>query len=75
MNNWTSIKDGLPEERTNPNTHDFEYVLCATIFGDVRPYKFGTPVLSNDTHFWQCGQIMDEFVTHWMQLPDMPDKE
>ena len=51
MNDWVSIKERLPNERESKITHDFEYVLCATTFGDVRAYKFGTPIGWNEPHF------------------------
>lgn len=69
---WISVKDRLPNEKINPNTKDFEYVLCYTIFGDVRAYKYGTPLLSKLPHFWNGGVRMDECVTHWQYLPEPP---
>ena len=72
MNEWVSVKDRLPDEKQSEITHDFEYVLCATTFGDVRAYKFGTPTGWKEPHFWNgCGK-MDEYVTHWMSMPEMP---
>lgn len=69
---WVSVEKKLPKEKINKHTHDFEYVLCATTFGDVRPYKFGTPVGWHEPHFWHGSGLMDEYVTHWMPFPDMP---
>ena len=69
---WINIKESLPEEKQN-NYYDFEYVLCATTFGDVRPYKYGTPSGWKNAHFWNGPEIMDAYVTHWMPLPEMPD--
>lgn len=70
---WTAIEDGLPEEKINPNTLDFEYVLCATTFGDVRPFKFGKPFgwrgSGANPHFWYGPVIMDEYVIAWTDLP------
>ena len=72
---WISVKDGLPDEKQSEITHDFGYVLCATTFGDVRAYKFGTPIGWKEPHFWNgCGN-MDEYVTHWMPLPEPPKEE
>lgn len=72
VNKWVSVSDRLPEEKQSEITHDFEYVLCATTFGDVRAYKFGTPIGWSEPHFWDgCGK-MDEYVTHWMPMPEMP---
>ena len=59
----------MPEEKINPNTLDFEYVLCATTFGDVRAYKFGRE------HFYHGLGIVDEYVTHWMPLPESPKED
>lgn len=68
---WISVKDRLPVEKINKNTRDFENVICATVFGDVRFYGYGSVKL-NEPHFWHCGTVMDEYVTHWMPLPEMP---
>lgn len=70
---WTSVNDALPKEKINPITNDFEHVICATTFGDVRAYKFGTPIGWNKPHFWDGCGIMDEYITHWMQMPKMPN--
>ena len=70
---WVSVKDRLPVEKINKNTHDFENVICATVFGDVRFYGYGSVKL-NEPHFWHGGAVMDEYVTHWMPLPEMPYK-
>lgn len=68
---WVSVKERLPVEKINKNTRDFENVICATVFGDVRFYGYGSVKL-NEPHFWHCGTVMDEYVTHWMPLPEMP---
>lgn len=70
---WVSVKERLPVEKINKNTRDFENVICATVFGDVRFYGYGSVKLS-EPHFWHCGTVMDEYVTHWMPLPEMPYK-
>ena len=70
---WVSVKDRLPDEKQSKIIHDFEYVLCATTFGDVRAYKFGTPIGWKEPHFLNGSGLMDEYVTHWMPMPEMPD--
>lgn len=70
VNQWTPCSERLPVERTNPNTHDFEYVICSTTFGDVRAYKFGAPIGHDEPHFWHGAGIMDEYVLAWMPLPE-----
>ena len=72
MDEWVSVKARLPDEKINKITCNFEYVLCATIFGDVRPYKYGTPIGWKEPHFWDGAGIMDKYVTHWMEFPKMP---
>ena len=69
---WISVKDRLPEEQINPNTNDFEYVLCATTFGDVRAYKYGMINGDTEAHFWHGFGIVDKYITHWMPLPERP---
>jgi hypothetical protein len=67
---WIPVSDGLPEEKINPNTHDFEEVLCSTTFGDVRAYKFGKPFGWEKPHFWHGGGMMDEYVLAWVEKPE-----
>lgn len=71
---WTPISERLPEEKINPRTNDFEYVVCSTVWGDIRPYKYGKPKGHDKPHFWLCGGIMDEYVIAWQELPE-PYKE
>ena len=67
---WIPVNERLPEEKINPKTNDFEEVLCTTIWGDVRAYKFGTPIGHDKPHFWLGGGIMDEYVIAWQPLPE-----
>ena len=72
---WIPATERLPEEKINPNTHDFEYVLCATVFGDVRPFKFGTRIGETQPHFWNGAGYADAYINHWMPLPELPKGE
>jgi len=67
---WIPCSERLPEEKMNPNTSDFELVICTTTFGDVRAYRFGTPIGWNEPHFWNGIGIMDGYVLAWMPLPE-----
>ena len=67
---WISVSERMPEEKINPNTKDLEKVLCSTIWGDVRPYKYGKPIGYDKAHFLLGGGIMDEYVTAWQPLPE-----
>ena len=69
---WIPVTERLPEEKINPYTNDFEPIICSTNFGDVRVYKYGTPIGWNEPHFWNGAGIMDWYVTHWMPLPEPP---
>lgn len=71
---WISVKKALPEQKINQNTLDFEYVLCATTFGDVRPYKYGRRIGQGDAHFWNGAGYVDAYITHWMPLPKPPQE-
>jgi len=75
MTDWISVKDRLPVETINPLTQDFEPVICATTFGDVRVYGYGKPKGHDKAHFWLGAGIMDKYVTHWMPLPQKPESE
>ena len=72
---WIPVTEKLPVEKINPNTHDYEWVLCATIWGDVRPYKYGTTLNPKGLHFLHGGWIVDEYITHWMPLTEPPKEE
>lgn len=67
---WIPVSEKMPEETFNPNTQDFGEILCTTIWNDVRLFKFGQPIGSDRAHFWDYGQIVDEFVIAWMPLPE-----
>ena len=72
MSEWISVKDKLPDEKIEPVSKDFQYVLCATKAGHVLAYRYGTPLLHDEPHFWHGAAIMDDFVTHWMPFPEPP---
>ena len=66
---WTPCSEGMPDEQYSENIGDFKYILCTTIWGDVRPYKYGTPIGGDAPHFWHGPQAMDEKVVAWMYMP------
>jgi hypothetical protein len=70
---WTPVSEGLPKEKINPITNDFENVLCSTVWGDVRTYSFGKPRGCDKPHFWHHG-IMDEYVIAWQYAPELYKK-
>ena len=72
---WIPVTERLPEQRINQNTLDFEYVLCTTTFGDVRPFKYGRRIGQGNAHFWNGEGYVDAYVTHWMPLPQPPKGE
>lgn len=71
---WIPVSERLPKEKFNPYTHDFQEVICATTFGDVRVYKYGTALGDNKAHFYHGGGIMDNYILAWQPLPE-PYKE
>lgn len=77
MGEWISVKDRLPKEKLNITTGDWEYVICATTSGDVKPYQYGKSIKGKGlkAHFWDRYLIVDEYVTHWMPLPEPPKED
>jgi len=67
---WIPVSERLPEEKINPKTNDLEEVLCTTIWGDVRHYKYGKPIGYDEAHFWYGWGIMDKDVIAWQPLPE-----
>ena len=67
---WISVKEKLPEAKINKLTSDFEYVICVCHWDygetDVRAMQYGK------NHFIQNGVYFDEYVSHWMPLPEPP---
>ena len=72
---WIPVSERLPEEKINPYTTDFDEVLCTTDWGDVQAFKFGTPILHHEPHFWLGGSIMDEHIIAWQYKPEPYKKE
>jgi hypothetical protein len=72
-NGWISVKDRLPEEKENPITRDYyEYPVIMKFLNekrDIRYQKFGRG------HWWSCGSCIDKYVTHWMDLTELPPEE
>lgn len=77
---WIPVSERLPEEKlfNLPGCDygfDFKEVLCTTIWGDVRAYKYGKPIGHDRPHFWLGAGIMDEYVIAWQYLPEPYMKE
>lgn len=71
MCEWISVKGSLPKELG-------EY-LCAVCYGRngeiERDIKIVSYILGaiNGKYYWDCDA--KEFVTHWMELPELPKIE
>lgn len=70
---WISVKELLPEEHADEHPYEFEQFLCATVWDDVRMVGFGTRIGDDKQHFWSGNSIWDDWVTHWMPLPEPPE--
>lgn len=69
---WISVKDKLPSEKENELTRDyFVYPVMVDICGniDIRYYSFG------NGHWYHGFAVMDEYVTHWMDIKPMEVKQ
>ena len=75
MSEWISVKDRLPEYKT---PYDVVLVCDANdVYGDINyaiawrnePRK-GGDIWCFSTDLWA-----DQFVTHWMPLPELPEEE
>ena len=69
---WISVKERLPEEHADEHSYEFEQFLCSTVWDDVRMVGFGTRIGDDKPHFWSGNSIWDDWVTHWMPLPEPP---
>lgn len=72
---WISVNDRLPEEHADEHRYEFEQYLCATVWNDVRMVGFGTRIGDDKQHFWSGTSIWDDWVTHWMPLPEPPKED
>ena len=69
---WIPVTERLPELKISSVTHDWEYVLCATTFGDVKAVQYGETIGNREPHFINGPWILDSYITHWMPFPDLP---
>jgi hypothetical protein len=69
---WISVKERLPEEHADEHPYEFEQFLCSTVWDDVRMVGFGTRIGDDKPHFWSGNSIWDDWVTHWMPIPEPP---
>lgn len=72
---WIPVSERLPEEKKDTNTNDFAEVLCTTIFGGVRLYKYGTRIGDKQAHFWYGFGIFDSEITAWKYKPEPYESE
>lgn len=75
VDGWISVKDELPEEHADEHQYEFEQFLCSTVWDDVRMVGFGTRIGDDKPHFWSGNSIWDDWVTHWMPLPEPPKED
>ena len=64
-NPWVDAKERLPIEQENETTRDYYvYPVMVNIYGNIdsRYYSFG------NGHWYQGFAVMDEYVTHWMDI-------
>lgn len=61
---WISVKEQLPE-------HDGRYLCNVKSF--AFPGCFYQTILSYDKYGFRDGNVYEESVTHWMELPDAPE--
>jgi hypothetical protein len=73
MSEWISVKDRLPFDK-------FQEVICVISDGDI-PYSTSLTWREHNGESSPCGFyyyqhskyiLMDEWVTHWMPLPEPP---
>jgi hypothetical protein len=65
---WIAVTEALPEYTRHAGPYSFVIVLAAYAAG------VGEAMFCNDQWFILCG-IETSSVTHWMPLPEHPDKE
>jgi len=64
MNEWIDIKDKLPAH--------YQQVLVASEYADGNEAIFIEFYNGNNSGFLGVNGKKDKYVTHWMQMPEMP---
>jgi hypothetical protein len=76
MNEWISVKDGLPNKDENDPRWSVEVLFKTNSFGIHSGYLW---LEDGKNDFWMDTsenlEYNDKIVTHWMPLPEMPEKE
>jgi hypothetical protein len=70
VNRWIPVEDALPES---------EREVLVYVKGDFdNSIPFITTAYINSDHDWESdydGEVIDSKITHWMPLPEPPEKE
>lgn len=70
MSEWINVKDKLPPFNTDVLTIDFNSKwpdICVAVRNDQS--------MIEEPDYWSCYYGQRENVTHWMPLPEPPEKE
>lgn len=74
MQEWISVKDRMPDEKPfGFNCHSSDYVLVYTAIS--KSIVSGCDLDCFVDHTYDGEWQLCKNVTHWMPLPDAPDKE
>ena len=68
MNEWISVKDRLPEERTEVLVYRGGYIDMMNVYTYL-----GNGEWEDSYGYWS--KTEDEGITYWMPLPDLPKEE
>jgi len=70
MGEWISVKDRLPEYKT---PYEYDLVCDATDGGYAIAWRETPGLKSGQVWCFSADLWIDEHVTHWMPLPELPE--